>query len=158
MIVNLFDNRKQEEEKLKFDLGVIREVSYYLASKFEKDDRVELNIIFTGSDHIRQLNKEYRGIDKPTDVLSFSYLSEMDTQNSALSIFTAGEIIICPEAACDNSKKIGKNWNVLLEIIYLIIHGMLHIYDYHHSTEKDRINMERMQQGLLNDVRNTFRI
>lgn len=150
-----------DQNKIKLDLDLIREVAAYISDKFDKDLKSELNIVFSDGKEIRKLNKKYRGIDRETDVLSFSYISDKDKISqgaSTASTYTVGEIIICPEVAQSNILKQNENWNLNLEIILLIIHGILHIYNYDHEEEKNRIDMESIQDSLVSDTRRTFKL
>jgi len=144
------------QSKIKLDLDLIRKVAVYISDKFDKDLKSELNIVFSDGKEIRKLNKKYRKIDRETDVLSFSYVSDKDKIGPGASSYTAGEIIICPEVAQSNILKQDENWNLNLEIILLIIHGILHIYNYDHIEEKDKANMEGIQESLVSDIRRTF--
>ncbi|MFZ3107191.1 MAG: rRNA maturation RNase YbeY [Candidatus Hydromicrobium sp.] len=147
-----------DQSKIKLDLDLIKEVAAYISDKFDKDLKSELNIVFSDGKEIRKLNKKYRGIDRETDVLSFSYISDKDKISLGASTYTAGEIIICPEVAQSNILKQDENWNLNLEIILLIIHGILHIYNYDHEEEKNRIDMESIQDSLVSDTRRTFKL
>ncbi|PIU28960.1 MAG: rRNA maturation RNase YbeY [Candidatus Hydromicrobium americanum] len=154
MKVTLINN----QSKIKLDLDLIREVAAYISDKFDKDLKSELNIVFSDGKEIRKLNKKYRRIDRETDVLSFSYISDKDKISPGASTYTVGEIIICPEVAQSNILKQDENWNLNLEIILLIIHGILHIYNYDHEEEKNRIDMESIQDSLVSDTRRTFKL
>jgi len=150
-----------DQSKIKLDLDLIREVAAYISDKFDKDLKSELNIVFSDGKEIRKLNKKYRRVDRETDVLSFSYISDKDKVSqgaSTASTYTVGEIIICPEVAQSNVLKQDENWNLNLEIILLITHGILHIYNYDHEEEENRIDMENIQNSLVSDVRRTFKL
>ncbi len=152
MEVTLIDN----QDKIKLDPDLIMEVAVYISDKFDRDSKSQLNIIFLDSKEIRKLNKKYRNTDSETDVLSFSYISDRDKLNPGDDSYTIGEIFICPEIALSNIKAQDKDWNLNLEIVLLIIHGILHIYDYDHLEEKGRIDMEGIQNSLISDIRRTF--
>ena len=156
------------QKKINIELNLIQRIANYIAGKFDQDNRAELNIIFVDKGEIRQLNKKYRNKDAATDVLSFSY-NQITVQkgNKFKEAFdkehgfsTAGEIIISPEVALENiskrSKNIGKEWNLDKELSLLIIHGILHIYNYDHEARNDRIKMENLQNSLLNDIKLNF--
>jgi len=150
-----------DQSKIKLNLDLIREVAAYISDKFDKDLKSELNIVFSDGKEIRKLNKKYRRVDRETDVLSFSYISDKDKViqgASTASTYTVGEIIICPEVAQSNVLKQDENWNLNLEIILLITHGILHIYNYDHEEEKNRIDMESIQDSLVSDTRRTFKL
>jgi len=152
--VTLIDN----QDKVKLDPDLIKEVAAYISDKFDRDSKSQLNIIFMDGKEIRKLNKKYRNIDSETDVLSFSYISDRDELNPGDDSYTIGEIFICPEIAWSNIKAQDKNWNLNLEIVLLIIHGILHIYDYDHLEEKGKVDMEGIQNSLISDIRRTFNL
>jgi probable rRNA maturation factor len=154
MKVTLINN----QNKVKLDLGLIREIAVYISDKFDRSSKGELNIILSDSKEIRELNKKYRKTDSETDVLSFSYISDKEKISPETGVYTIGEIVICPEVAQTNVLSQDKNWSLDLEITLLIIHGMLHIYDYDHKQEKDRIDMKNIQDSLISDTRRTFNI
>ena len=143
---------------IKLDLKLLEKAAHYISNKFDKDPTSGLNIIFTGKEEIRELNKKYRNIDSVTDVLSFSYISDKNGLGTVEEPFIIGEIFISPGVAKANAAEQGKGWNLVLEIVLLIIHGMLHIYDYDHETEGDRLDMENLQNSLLNDACKTFKL
>ncbi len=150
----LVDNCKE----IKLDLKLLDKAAHYISNKFDKSSTSGLNIIFAGTEEIRMLNKKYRDIDSSTDVLSFSYISDKNDLGSEEEPFIIGEIYISPEAARANASRQEKGWNLDLEIILLAIHGMLHLYDYDHEAEGERLDMELLQNSLLNDVRKTFKL
>jgi probable rRNA maturation factor len=141
---------------INLDMGLIEEVSLYISNKFDPYPENAINIILSDSSEIKNLNKEYRNIDGATDVLSFSYLSDRESLHGKDLLFTIGEIYICPEVAKENAKNQDQDWSIDLEIILLVIHGMLHIYDYDHEEVDERIEMENLQDCIMNDIRNNF--
>jgi probable rRNA maturation factor len=161
MEVIIINNKKD----FKLNEKLLKEVSNYLFKKLETDENSELNIVFVGKEEIKNLNEKYRNISKETDVLSFSYLDDKkifgfiedpDSFKDEFGFFTVGEILICPEVAQENIKTYQKEDNLLKEIIFLIIHGMLHIYGYDHEKKEDKIIMDAKQEELMNEVMNNF--
>lgn len=158
------------QDKIIIDLNLFKKVASYIAGKFDRDNKTELNVIFTDRNEIRQLNKKYRNKDIPTDVLSFSYNQIVDQKSRKIKeafnrehgFSMVGEIIISPEVALENIdssiKDSDKDWNLNRELSLLIIHGILHIYNYDHEERYDRIGMESLQNSLINDVRINFNI
>lgn len=150
------------QDKINLDLDLFKKISTYISDKFDGSKNSELDIVFTDKEEIKFLNGKYRKNNNPTDVLSFAYdgSDEEFIKNQKFSI--VGEIIISPEVANENvkeNKSKNKNtWNFSLEIILLMIHGFLHIYSYDHELKKDKIIMERLEDSILNDVRNLFKI
>jgi len=152
MKIELINN----QDEVSLDLGLIEKASIYVSNKFDTCLDNVINIILSDSSEIRRLNKTYRNIDRITDVLSFSYLSDSDSFHGEDSLFTIGEIYICPGVAKENAKNQDADWSLDLEMILLVVHGILHIYDYDHEKEYDRIEMESLQECIVNDIRNTF--
>jgi len=146
-----------DQDKVKFDFELIGRSSACLSSKFDPDNNKSLNIIFVTSDEIQKLNKNYRNIDRSTDILSFSYLSGIDDAGAGDDPAVIGEIYISPEAALKNSRDQGEGWSLKLEIMLLIIHGMLHIYGYDHEDEEERAIMYNIQDSMIHDLRNKNR-
>jgi len=160
IIINNQDDIDINEDK-------ISAISRFILGNFEKDESSELNIVFVGKDEIREINKKYRQIDKPTDVLSFSYRSDkeifsfVDDEKSfrkEYGFFTVGEILLCPAVAEENIKDYENDWSLEKLIIFLIIHGILHIYGFDHEIEEARQAMENEQSKLLELVEREFQI
>ncbi len=110
--------------------------------KLQKAIRVhegDFNVVFVNDPYIHQLNKAYRGKDKPTDVLSFNYDDK--------SMDLAGEIYISVETA----KKQARDFKHSLqeELSKLFVHGFLHIHGYDHESEKDYKKMHAIEVKVL---------
>jgi probable rRNA maturation factor len=103
----------------KFELPFLKDYLPKVKKEF-KDVKQGVNIVFVDLDQIRELNKEYRRIDKATDVLSFN----IDEGN------LLGEVYICPEYV-----KREEQIPFQEEILRLIIHGILHLLGYDHTVE-----------------------
>ncbi|MBR2214975.1 MAG: rRNA maturation RNase YbeY [Selenomonadaceae bacterium] len=111
-------------------------------------DDAEASISVTDNAHIQELNKIYRGIDKPTDVLSFA-LDEGDepTIFAEGAPHTLGDIIISVERAKEQAQDYGHS--LRREIAFLTVHGMLHLLGYDHMEEADRLEMEAEQRAVM---------
>ncbi len=108
-------------------------------SKFAPKNATDVGILFTNDRIIHRLNREYRGKDKPTDVLSFVYAGGC---SCAAHSRLLGEVII----SIDTAKKQAKEYQVNLyqEILRLMIHGLLHLVGYDHERVPKR-EAERMR-------------
>ena len=149
MQIELINN----QNKIKFDLQSIEKAAAYISDKFDPDNNKSLNIIFLSDTGIKKLNKSYRNINRATDVLSFSYIEDSIYEEEGKNPSVIGEIYISPRTAQENSREQGKDWNLELEIILLIIHGILHIYGYDLIEEEDRTVMYNIQDSLIHDIR-----
>lgn len=101
---------------------------------------------FISKDKIHKLNRDYRGINKPTDVLSFECDGVKDAFN-ADEQFEFGDIFICYEVALSNAKKF--NTTIEDELKLLTVHGMLHLCGYDHIEDDQAIVMENREEELL---------
>jgi len=101
-------------------------------------------ICFTNDRAIKRLNKQYRGVDEPTDVLSFPY-NEINIESGRLYL---GDIIISLEMANLQAEK--KGWGLTKEIQLLLVHGILHLLNYDHENAKELKKMARKQEEILN--------
>jgi len=142
------------QDSIELNLEFIKKATSYILKKFDRGSSKRINIIFVGNDEIKKLNKKYRNIDRPTDVLSFSYLSNPDSPEEYDDFPIVGEIYISPEAAVENSMEQGDEWSIELEIMLLIIHGLLHIFGYGHENEEDKARMFGVQDSMINDIKN----
>lgn len=123
----------------------------------------EVNLTLTDNEGIHRINKEYRQIDRPTDVLSFpmlsygkagdfSFLSEEneDDFNPDTGEVMLGDIIISVDKVKEQAKEYGHSEK--REFAFLIVHSMLHLFGYDHMTEEDAAVMEPKQKVILEEM------
>ena len=107
----------------------------------------EVSITLTNNEYIHQLNKKYRGIDRPTDVLSFA-LNESDVPAIAdAAVNILGDLVISVERAEEQASDFGHS--VRREMAFLTVHGMLHLLGYDHMEEDERAEMENEQRYVM---------
>lgn len=108
-----------------------------------------LTISFIRDRQMRQLNREYRGFDKPTDVLSFAYHEADDELEAAESSQHLGDLVISVETAERYAGELALSF--AREIEYLVIHGTLHLAGYDHETDNGEMNRleRRLRKQLL---------
>ncbi|MBR6014311.1 MAG: rRNA maturation RNase YbeY [Selenomonadaceae bacterium] len=110
----------------------------------------EISITLTDDKNIHELNKKYRGIDRPTDVLSFAFRESGEPKILDEEFETLGDIIISVERAKIQAEEFGHSF--LREIIFLEVHGLLHLLGYDHMEENDRIEMETEQKFVMEKI------
>lgn len=139
--IEIFNEYKEQIPEIK----EIKKLINY-ACKYKKLKNVEFNIIFVDNDYIHKLNKEYRGIDRPTDVITFALEDgcEVDLNMPRL----LGDIYISIDKAREQSLEYGHSF--LREISFLAIHGFLHLLGYDHMKKEDEIVMFKEQEEILN--------
>jgi len=112
---------------------------------------VELGLVITGQDKIRELNRSYLEEDAPTDVLSFplieSDLDEIGFVTPPDSVLHLGDIIISYPQAKQQAKKRGHT--VKKEVAVLIVHGLLHLLGYDHDTPAHKRSMHKKEAQII---------
>ncbi|WP_027365421.1 rRNA maturation RNase YbeY [Desulfotruncus alcoholivorax] len=140
------------QEKLPVDEDLIglltRVVEAALADTVEYHD-AEVGLVFTDNEYIADLNRQYRNVDGPTDVLSFSMLEGEPVQDGSDSIML-GDIVISLEKALQQAKRFGHG--LTREIAYLTVHGVLHLLGYNHETDAEKKVMREKEEQILSRV------
>lgn len=113
----------------------------------------QINLILCGNDEIKSLNKNWRGKDKITDVLSFPYFTQNDF-NFLKKGDIYEEIYLCVPQ-CRKQADYLKH-SVDLEVLILFIHSILHGLEFDHETEQDFLAMQKQENQLLNLLKNIF--
>ena len=129
------------------DLPILEDMKKFILYSVDKLKlkNVMFNIIIVGNDDIHAINNKYRGIDKPTDVISFAL--EDEKENFKHKIRVLGDIYISYDKVISQSKEY--NHSELREICFLAVHGLLHLLGYDHMTKKDEDKMFNKQKELL---------
>ena len=108
----------------------------------------EVSVTLTDNDYIHQLNRQYRGIDRPTDVLSFALNeSEEPEVTGGMDVNILGDLVISVERAEEQAEDYGHS--VRREMAFLTVHGMLHLLGYDHMEEDERREMEAEQRFVM---------
>lgn len=108
----------------------------------------EVSVTLTDDEHIHRLNLEYRGLDRPTDVLSFAFAdSEEPEVEDGPDTEALGDIIISLERAWAQAREYGHSME--RELSFLVIHGMLHLLGYDHMEDEERMEMEEEQRYIM---------
>jgi probable rRNA maturation factor len=110
----------------------------------------ELSVLFCGNQFIQSLNLRYRGIDSPTDILSFPYLQLEGEMTGDESLVPAGDIVISLEEMQANAEQAGVGAEE--ELRRLLIHGILHLAGFDHATNEESEPMLRQQEALLKEL------
>ena len=152
----------EEEGELELDLPckelaekVINAALDYVACPYE----TEVNLLLTMNDEIQEMNKNFRSIDRPTDVLSFpmidyeeagnfDFLEDvMDAFHPESGELMLGDIVISKEKVISQAEEYGHS--IEREYAFLIAHSMLHLFGYDHMEDDERIIMEQKQREIL---------
>lgn len=116
------------------------------ALKHENLTNVTFNVIFVDSEKIRELNRDYRGIDRETDVISFA-LEDGEANINFEFGRLLGDIYICVPKMKAQAKEYGHS--VTREMGFLTVHGLLHLLGYDHMNKQEEDEMFNLQKELL---------
>lgn len=105
-----------------------------------------VDLVFVDDDTIQAMNKEYRGKDKPTDVISFAYLEVTEYEESEGDI-VVGDIFISVDTAARQAKE--KKHSRQKEMEILFVHGLLHLFGFDHQTDAEEAEMEMWAAKIL---------
>ena len=124
----------------------------------------EINLTITDNDGIHELNRQFRDIDRPTDVLSFPMtefaapadFDSLDSDdvcdcfNPDTGELMLGDIVISAEKVLSQAEEYGHSPR--REFCFLIVHSMLHLMGYDHMEDNERVEMEALQKKILDDA------
>lgn len=140
-----FDDRQKEciiSDSLKEEIENCIKVSLEVEEKFV--DNIEISVSFVTNLEIREINKNFRNIDRVTDVLSFPVEFEFSEKGMPLVL---GDIVISTETATEQAKEFGHSFE--REILYLVCHSMFHLLGYDHIVEEDRKIMRQKEKETM---------
>lgn len=128
--------------------------------------QAQINVLVTDNEEIKTINKEYRNIDKATDVLSFpmieydapgdfEFIKDLNPDTDAdyfdpqTQEIVLGDIVLSKDKIYEQAAEYGHS--VVREMSFLVVHSMLHLFGYDHMDEDDK-TMEHLQEDILNDM------
>ena len=136
---------------------IVEEALDYIDCPYE----AEVNVVLTDNEGIHEVNKEFRAMDRPTDVLSFPFIeyeeegdfSAIDEEeaqdyfNLETGELMLGDIMISIEKVKEQAETYGHSEE--RELAFLVAHSMLHLFGFDHMEEEERIVMEEKQEEIL---------
>lgn len=135
----------ETNEKLDVELNELKKLLEDFCKR-EKLNTVVFNIIIVDEDKIHEINKEYRGIDKSTDVISFA-LEDDHTMKEVDGVRILGDIYICIQKVHSQAEEY--NHSFKRELTFLAVHGLLHLLGYDHMNKIDEEKMFTKQEEVL---------
>ena len=156
----IIDFVNSEKLDLKIDLkeAINNIVKFVLEEENLNFENVFISIDCTDAENIRKINKEYRGIDKKTDVLSFPIfekeelrnLSNVEDEDKKIKEVELGDIILCLDVVKEHS--IEYQTGLLREVLYMITHGVCHLVGHDHIIESDKVKMRAVEEKVLSKI------
>lgn len=127
------------QRKIKITRQIFLEFAESLIPQIPESENKSFTVAFVSDEKMRDLNAQFRGKDKTTDVLSFPFeADDFETGESNL-----GDIVISAEQADRQAKE--NNLNLETEIKQLILHGVLHLCGYDHETDSGEMNARELE-------------
>ncbi|MEA3345013.1 MAG: rRNA maturation RNase YbeY [Chloroflexota bacterium] len=137
------------------DVERIQEIAHEVVAKHASGERQEwvtkkeLTVVITDEERVRELNRRYRGEDRPTDVLAFGGTAEGFVEAPGAPSYL-GDVIISYPRAQAQAEELGHSPD--RELALLVIHGILHLLGYDHSTPEEKAIMWNRQEAILGRV------
>jgi probable rRNA maturation factor len=130
-------------ELAELDTGVLEKAARQTLERAGSSPEVELSIVITGDSQIQELNRRFRGIDAPTDVLSFPS-NEVDPDAGAPYL---GDVVISAPTAARQADE--ESHPLMDEMCLLVVHGVLHLLGYDHQQRSEKARMWALQAEIL---------
>lgn len=124
----------------------INEVAAICLREEQIPQEAEVDLLFVDNEAIREMNREYRDKDSATDVLSFP-MYEADEEIDEEEEILFGDIVISLERAQEQCQEYGHSLE--REVMYLLVHGLLHLAGYDHMEEEEKKEMRAQEEKLL---------
>lgn len=135
------------------DLELIRQKAQKTITEVLKvenfNENAEVSLSIVDKDTIHKLNKDYRNVDRETDVLSFP-MDEEAFDDEGNPIFLLGDIVICLDVARNQAAEFGHSLE--REMMYLICHSTLHLLGYDHIEEDDKVKMRAKEKEVMKNL------
>ena len=141
--IEIFNNTNENIEEISIMKKVLEK-----ALKKEKIKNLTFNIILVDNDYIHKINKEYRNIDRETDVITFA-LEDENTVQLPNSDRVLGDIYISLDKAKSQSIEYGHSFE--RELCFLAVHGFYHLLGYDHQTKEEEKEMFQKQEEVLEE-------
>ena len=139
-----FDDKYNEYESL------FERLSNAVFSYLNLDFNAYISLSIVNLETIHSLNRDYRNIDRPTDVISFAYLDDVEDKET---LFKSGKQVILGDIYISIEKAIAQaeeyKHSLLRELSFLFVHGLLHLLGYDHMEKEDEIIMFDLQNKIL---------
>lgn len=137
-------------------LTLVKDLLQYAAQRLQLKDNTEMSVTITTNPAIKKLNKQYRGVDRATDVLSFAAEESgdetpivMDPELAAELPANLGDLFVSIDKVAEQAKFLGHSTD--RELGFLVVHGFLHLNGYDHEQPADEQRMFALQRAILDD-------
>lgn len=144
-LVVLYDNRQEYMEISDDNIKAIEHTIRTCIENESLDGDFEVSVSFVTNEEIHELNKMYRNVDRPTDVLSFPM--DEDEEEFEGEPIMLGDIVMSTEKIIEQSKEFCHS--LQREMLYLVTHSVLHLFGYDHIEEEDKKIMREKEKVIM---------
>ncbi|MGY4715312.1 rRNA maturation RNase YbeY [Bacillus amyloliquefaciens] len=133
-------------------LQEVEKLLHFAAEKEGVQDQAEVSVTIVTNEEIREINRDYRGKDTPTDVISFALEEEGEDEVEIVGADmppVLGDIIISADRTKEQAEEYGHSF--MRELGFLAVHGFLHLLGYDHMTKEEEEEMFSKQKDLLDE-------
>ncbi|MDP2642474.1 MAG: rRNA maturation RNase YbeY [Candidatus Peregrinibacteria bacterium] len=144
-----FTNEAKEQVGESIFKPLFARFSEILATKIKKiiaEKNGKISLIIVNDKKIQKINKEFRGFDKPTDVISFEYMEDSSAVHGGDEL-SVGDIFISLDTAKRQAKE--RDHSFQKELGILFVHGLLHVFGFDHDDDKEEAEMEKWAKKIL---------
>ncbi len=110
-------------------------------------ENAEISLTLVSPEEIKELNRDYRGVDSVTDVLSFPQFESVEDMPEEGEI-CLGDVVICRDRVIEQAEEFGHSYD--REFVYLFVHSMLHLIGYDHMKEDEKAVMRNKEEEVMN--------
>lgn len=155
MDLEIYDETKDKVDQEHVQL--VRDVLQFAGEYLKLKDDTEMSVTFVNNPRIQELNKQYRNVDRATDVISFAIEDDadddfpviMDDELAQQIPENLGDIFVSVDKVGEQAKFLGHSNE--RELGFLVVHGFLHLNGYDHQTQADEDEMFTLQRNILDD-------
>ena len=146
MSLHIYFENAQDKFPVRYDLKILVRNAILATLEYEKvDEPCEVSVTFTDNEGIRAINREYRDVDAPTDVLSFPLFEEQGGKKQL------GDILLSLERCAAQAEEFGHSFT--RECAFLTIHSTLHLLGYDHvNGEEEEKDMRQRQTAIVEQM------
>lgn len=149
MSLRIYFSNEQEKIKATYAVKILIRSAITQTLALENFDRnTQVSVTFVDNEGIHEINRKFRNIDRPTDVLSFPLLGDDDLPDDKLFSVPLGDIVLSLERAKEQATEFGHSFE--REVAFLTAHSVLHLLGYDHETgEEDEKIMRKKQNEIM---------
>ena len=147
---------KEVEKNKEYEKVIERVLTKCFEEENLQNSKLYITVTLTTKENIKEINKEYRNIDRATDVLSFPMFEKDELEEKIKNrdfehVDVLGDLVISIEKVKEQAEEYGHSFE--RELSYMLVHGFYHLMGYDHIEEEDKKKMRPKEEKILNDLK-----